>query len=41
MSQQGKSTAVKSILLLRESFAVVTPDSAVAGKRFRIKNRGV
>ena len=37
MSQQGKSTAVKINPAAPESFAVITPDSAVAGKRFRIK----
>lgn len=36
MSQQGKSTAVR-INPSPESFVVVTPDSVVAGQRFRIK----
>ncbi|MCX5717242.1 MAG: hypothetical protein NTW44_02810 [Nitrospirae bacterium] len=37
MSQQGKSTAVRINPSAPESFVVVTPDSAVAGQRFRIK----
>jgi len=37
MSQQGKSTAVRINPSVPESFVVVTPDSAVAGQRFRIK----
>jgi len=37
MSQQGKSTAVRINPAVPESFVVVTPDSAVAGQRFRIK----
>lgn len=37
MSQQGKSTAVRINPAAPESFVVVTPDSAVAGQRFRIK----
>lgn len=37
MSQQGKSTAVRINPAAPESFAVITPDSAVAGQRFRIK----
>lgn len=37
MSQQGKSTAVRINPSAPESFVVVTPDSAVAGQKFRIK----
>lgn len=37
MSQQGKSTAVRINPSAPESFVVVTPDSAFAGQRFRIK----
>ncbi|RJQ40641.1 MAG: hypothetical protein C4550_03300 [Nitrospiraceae bacterium] len=37
MSQQGKSTAVRINPAAPERFVVVTPDSAVAGQKFRIK----
>jgi hypothetical protein len=37
MSQQGKSTTVRINPSAPESFVVITPDSAVAGQRFRIK----
>lgn len=37
MSQQGKSTAVRINPAAPENFVVVTPDSAVAGQRFRIR----
>jgi len=36
-NQQGKSTAIIINPAAPESFVVVTPDSAVAGQRFRIK----
>jgi len=37
MSQQGKSTAIRINPAAPESFVVVTPETAIAGQKFRIK----